>query len=539
MRNKQISFGSEARAKMLEGVNALGNAVKVTLGPKGRNVVIVQEMGGKPHLTKDGVTVAKSIKFADQQMNVGAELIKEVSTLTNSAAGDGTTTSTVLAQAMVVEGAKLLTAGMSPIELKRGMDIALKALLKKLPELRFEINPENLARVTNISANSDEDVGNTVAEALLKTGSKGSITLEPGPGFDSWIEERKGYTFDRGYAHALFSENHDRGMVKLSQPLIYVSNDEINDLAPLLPLLEVIAKSNPRRSILFIAPEFSDVVIQTLTVNNSRNILNCCAVKAPGFGDRRFEYLEDLAAYTGTVAVDSNKGILPERITLQDLGTANVVTVSRTETTIIDGAGQADVIEARKAIIEEEMNNDETHQYRKDRLKERITSLSGIAVTIRMAAISEVELKEKKDRFDDAIAAGRAALDEGVVPGGGVTLLRLVTALEGVVGKNREQDSGIEIIRNAIQIPFHQILANAGLNSARYRPEEFKGLEGVDASTGEVVDMLEAGIIDPAKVTRVALENSVSVAGNILTTEAIVMIDSSETFSAFEEHLMK
>ena len=246
-----------------------------------------------------------------------------------------------------------------------------------------------------------------------------------------------------------------------------------------------------------------------------------------------------MAAYTGTVAVDSNKGILPERITLQDLGTANVVTVSRTETTIIDGAGQAEVIEARKAIIEEEMNNDETHQYRKDRLKERITSLSGIAVTIRMAAISEVELKEKKDRFDDAIAAGRAALDEGVVPGGGVTLLRLVTALEGVVGKNREQDSGIEIIRNAIQIPFHQILANAGLNSARYRPEEFKGLEGVDASTGEVVDMLEAGIIDPAKVTRVALENSVSVAGNILTTEAIVMIDSSETFSAFEEHLMK
>ena len=539
MRNKQISFGSEARAKMLEGVNALGNAVKVTLGPKGRNVVIVHEMGGKPHLTKDGVTVAKSIKFADQQMNVGAELIKEVSTLTNSAAGDGTTTSTVLAQAMVDEGAKMLTAGMSPIELKRGMDIALHVLLKKLPELRFEITPENLARVTNISANSDEDVGNTVAEALQKTGSKGSITLEPGPGFDSWIEERQGYTFDRGYAHALFAENHDRGVVKLSQPLIYVSNDEINDLTPLLPLLETIAKLTPRRPILFIAPEFSDVVIQTLTVNNSRNILNCCAVKAPGFGDRRFEYLEDLAAYTGAITVDTNKGITPERITLQDLGSANVVTVNRVETTIIDGAGVSEVIESRKAIIEEEMNNDETHQYRKDRLKERITSLSGIAVTIRMAAISEVALKEKKDRFDDAIAAGRAALDEGVVPGGGVTLLRLVTALDGVVGKNREQDAGIDIVRNAIQVPFHQILANAGLNSARYRPEEFKGLEGVDASTGEVVDMLEAGIIDPAKVTRVALENSVSVAGNILTTEAIVMIDSTETLSAFEEHLMK
>lgn len=539
MRNKQISFGQAARNKMLEGVNELGNAVKVTLGPKGRNVVIIHDMGGKPHLTKDGVTVAKSIKFADQQKNVGAEMIKEVSTLTNTSAGDGTTTSTVLAQAMVNEGAKLLTAGMSPIELKRGMETALQVLLKKLPELRFAITPENLSRVTNISANSDEDVGNTVAEALQKTGSKGSITLEPGPGFDSWIEERKGYVFDRGYVNALFSEGHDRGLIKFSNAFVYVSNDDINDLAPLLPLLEEVTKQNPRRPILFIAPEFNDVVIQTLTVNNSRNILNCCAIKAPGFGDRRFEYLEDLAAYTGAMIVDTNKGVGAQRITINDLGSASTITISRNETAIIDGRGNDEHIENRKLIIEEEMNNADTAKYRVDRLKERLTSLAGIAVTIRMAAISEVALKEKKDRFDDAIAAGRAALDEGVVPGGGVTLLRLVSALDGVVGKNREQDSGIDIVRKAIQVPFHQILENAGINAARYRPEEFEGLQGVDASTGEIVDMLEAGIIDPAKVTRVALENSVSVASNILTTEAIVMIDPSETLSAFEEHLMK
>lgn len=539
MRNKQISFGQAARNKMLEGVNELGNAVKVTLGPKGRNVVIIHDMGGKPHLTKDGVTVAKSIKFADQQKNVGAEMIKEVSTLTNTSAGDGTTTSTVLAQAMVNEGAKLLTAGMSPIELKRGMETALQVLLKKLPELRFAITPENLSRVTNISANSDEDVGNTVAEALQKTGSKGSITLEPGPGFDSWIEERKGYVFDRGYVNALFSEGHDRGLIKFSNAFVYVSNDDINDLTPLLPLLEEVAKQTPRRPILFIAPEFSDVVIQTLTVNNSRNILNCCAIKAPGFGDRRFEYLEDLAAYTGALIVDTNKGITAQRITINDLGNASTITINRNETAIIDGRGNDEHIESRKSIIEEEMNNADTAKYRVDRLKERLTSLAGIAVTIRMAAISEVALKEKKDRFDDAIAAGRAALDEGVVPGGGVTLLRLVSALDGVVGKNREQDSGIDIVRKAIQVPFHQILENAGINAARYRPEEFEGLQGVDASTGEIVDMLEAGIIDPAKVTRVALENSVSVASNILTTEAIVMIDPSETLSAFEEHMMK
>ena len=539
MRNKQISFGQAARNKMLEGVNELGNAVKVTLGPKGRNVVIIHDMGGKPHLTKDGVTVAKSIKFADQQKNVGAEMIKEVSTLTNTSAGDGTTTSTVLAQAMVNEGAKLLTAGMSPIELKRGMETALQVLLKKLPELRFAITPENLSRVTNISANSDEDVGNTVAEALQKTGSKGSITLEPGPGFDSWIEERKGYVFDRGYVNALFSEGHDRGLIKFSNAFVYVSNDDINDLTPLLPLLEEVAKQTPRRPILFIAPEFSDVVIQTLTVNNSRNILNCCAIKAPGFGDRRFEYLEDLAAYTGAMIVDTNKGITAQRITINDLGNASTITINRNETAIIDGRGNDEHIESRKSIIEEEMNNADTAKYRVDRLKERLTSLAGIAVTIRMAAISEVALKEKKDRFDDAIAAGRAALDEGVVPGGGVTLLRLVSALDGVVGKNREQDSGIDIVRKAIQVPFHQILENAGINAARYRPEEFEGLQGVDASTGEIVDMLEAGIIDPAKVTRVALENSVSVASNVLTTEAIVMIDPSETLSAFEEHMMK
>ena len=537
MRNKQLSFGTEARNKMMEGINELGNAVKVTLGPKGRNVVIVDDMGMRPHVTKDGVTVAKSIKFADQQKNVGSQMIKEVSELTNTLAGDGTTTSTVLAQAMVYEGNKFIATGVSPMELKRGMDLALRTLLKKLPDMRYDITPENLYRITNISANSDTDVGDNVAKALNLAGSKGVITLEPANAFDSWIEERQGYVFDRGWYNSTFAETHAKGVINYMEPKFIVSNDEITDLNSIVPLLEAAAKA--KKTLIIIAPDFSPEVISALSVNNSRKILLACAIKAPGYGDRRSEYLEDVAIFTGTTLLNRSKGILPSTLTLDTLGTAKSITITKTNTAIIDGASDAETIAARIESLETEIADETTHPFQRDRLKERITSLAGIAVTIRMGAVSEIVLKEKKDRFDDAIAAGRAALEEGVVPGGGVTLIRLAKELEGLTGNNNEQNIGIGVIREALKVPFYQILRNAGIEPARYHIEEFTDVQGVDASTGEIVNMLESGIIDPAKVTRVALENSISVAGVILTTEAIVYLDPKETISGYGEHLMK
>lgn len=537
MRNKQISFGDESRNKMLEGIAELGKAVMVTLGPKGRNVVIVNDMGGKPHVTKDGVTVAKSIKFKDQQKNAGAEMIKEVSDLTNTAAGDGTTTSTVLAHAMVTEGSRYVTSGMNPMDLKRGMDLALKMVLAELPNLKMEITPENLNLITNISANSDTEIGNIVAKALNQAGAKGTITLENAVGFDSWIEERKGYGFDQGWLSQYFTEKHFNSEIKYENPLIMVSAEIINDFKSILPLLESIAKST--RPIIIVGEDFSPEFISAMANNYSRGILKCCLIKGPGFGERRKEALEDISIYTGALLAGADNGVPVSSLTIDKLGTCKSILVTRTKTSIIDGAGSAESIEERMDVLEKQSTEIDIHPFTANRLKERVAALAGVAVTIRIGAISEIESKEKRDRFDDALAAGRAALEEGIVPGGGVTLIRLTKVLENLTGDNVDQTTGIGIVRHAMQVPFRQILLNAGIESARYRVEEFKDLEGVDASTGEVVDMLERGIIDPAKVTRVALENSVTVSGMILTTEAIVYLDASESMSTFEQHMMK
>ena len=343
--------------------------------------------------------------------------------------------------------------------------------------------------------------------------------------------------FDRGWYNSTFAETHAKGVINYMEPKFIVSNDEITDLNSIVPLLEAAAKA--KKTLIIIAPDFSPDVISALSVNNARKILLACAIKAPGYGDRRSEYLEDVAIFTGTTLLNRSKGILPSTLTLDTLGTAKSITITKTNTAIIDGASDAETIAARIESLETEIADETTHPFQRDRLKERITSLAGIAVTIRMGAVSEIVLKEKKDRFDDAIAAGRAALEEGVVPGGGVTLIRLAKELEGLTGNNNEQNIGIGVIREALKVPFYQILRNAGIEPARYHIEEFTDVQGVDASTGEIVNMLESGIIDPAKVTRVALENSISVAGVILTTEAIVYLDPKETISGYEEHLMK
>ena len=537
MRNKQISFGDESRSKMLEGIAELGKAVMVTLGPKGRNVVIVNDMGGKPHVTKDGVTVAKSIKFKDQQKNAGAEMIKEVSDLTNTSAGDGTTTSTVLAHAMVTEGSRYVTSGMNPMDLKRGMDLALKTVLAELPKLKMEITPKNLNLITTISANSDAEIGDIVAQALNQAGAKGTITLENAVGFDSWIEERKGYGFDQGWLSQYFTEKHSNEGIKYDKPLIMVSSEAVNDFNLLLPLLESVAKS--ARPIIIIGEDFSPDFVSAMANNHSRGILKCCLVKGAGFGERRKEALEDIAIYTGALLAGIDNGVSLVGLTMDNLGTCDSIMITRTKTSIIAGAGSSEKIAERMATLEKQSTEIDIHPFTANRLKERVAALAGVAVTIRIGAISEIESKEKRDRFDDALAAGRAALEEGIVPGGGVTLIRLSKALENLTGDNSDQTTGISIVRHAMQVPFRQILLNAGIESARYRVEEFKNLEGVDAVTGEIVDMLERGIIDPAKVTRVALENSVTVSGMILTTESIVYLDASETMSTFEQHMMK
>lgn len=533
MRNKQVVLGASARTRLVRGINILGDAVKVTLGPKGRNVVIEGEYGAKPHITKDGVTVAKSIQLADYMENMGAQLLKDVSTKTNELAGDGTTTSTVLAQAMVNEGGKFVTAGMNPMDLKRGMDYALSVVLAELPKLSTPVTDDNLLRITTISANSDDEVGGVVAETLKEVGSNGSISYGESNTSTSELELKKGYTFENGWLAQYFVTDPAKLTAVLDNPLILLINEEMTVINDLVPLLTEIVKQN--RSLLVIARDVKDQAMATFVTNHVQSKLRCCVVRAPGFGDRRGQILEDLAIFTKGVSADSTKGINLKDLNVEMLGTAERVIIGKDSTTIIGGAGDDAAVANRLVELNTQLESLKGQTYDEEKMRERVSSLNGVTATIKIGASTDIENKEKRDRFDDAVSAGKAAMEEGVVAGGGASLISLAKKLEGLTGANEDQTNGIKIFYKALFVPFNQILKNANLEPACYIEKLTATNQGVDASTGEIVDMLEKGIIDPTKVTRLSLINSTSVAGLILTTEAAIALDPSESISADEQ----
>lgn len=537
-RNKEVSLGASSRKRMLIGMNILGDAVKITLGPKGRNVVIEQEYGRPPHITKDGVTVAKSIKLRDYQENMGAELIKSVSERTNKLAGDGTTTSTVLAQAMINEGIKSVTAGMNPMDLKRGMDIALQHVLPFLPALStpVETDSENLKRVTTISANSDEIIGNIVANALSTVGPLGSITFgESNHGKDAF-DVTTGFGMEAGWLANYFITDPARSEAVLENPLIMLVNEDFTTIDEgLVSMLGEVA--NSKRPLLIIARDCKDQAMATFVTNHAQSKLRCCVVKAPGFGDRRGQILEDLAIVTGATVIDSMIGRGFDTATTQYLGTVARAEIGKDKSTLIGGTDvAADAIKERlnNLHLQYQAMDPEEQIYEREKLKERMNSLAGKTAIIRIGASSELEMKEKRDRYDDAVAAGRAALEEGIVAGGGAALLNLERKLDTINLPNEDQMAGVNIFRRALRVPFDQILKNAGLEPAAYRSQLIDVNVGVDASDGTVGNMIAKGIIDPAKVTRVSLEHSTSIAGLFLTTEGAISLDPSESISADE-----
>ena len=521
MAAKDVKFGDDARSRMVQGVNVLANAVKVTLGPKGRNVVLDKSFGA-PTVTKDGVSVAKEIELADKFQNMGAQLVKEVASKTSDAAGDGTTTATVLAQAIVNEGLKSVTAGVDPMDIKRGIDKAVEAVTAELKKFSVPCKDRKaIAQVGTVSANADEAIGNIIADAMDKVGKEGVITVEEGKGLDNELDVVEGMQFDRGYLSPYFINNAQSQTVELDSPLILITEKKISNIRDLLPILEGVAKQG--RPLLIISEDVEGEALATLVVNNLRGILKVAAVKAPGFGDRRKEMLKDIATLTGGTVIAEEIGLSLEKATIQDLGHAKKVQIDKENTTIVDGAGEKTQIEARVLEIRKQVEV-ATSDYDREKLQERLAKLAGGVAVIKVGAATEVEMKEKKARVEDALHATRAAVEEGIVPGGGVALVRASKVLDGFKAGNEDQNIGVGILRRAIQEPLRQITKNSGdepsvvLNKVL----EGSGAFGYNASNGSYGDMIELGIIDPTKVTRLALQNSASVAGLLLTTEAMV-----------------
>jgi chaperonin GroEL len=520
MAAKEVRFSDDARQKMFAGVNVLANAVKVTLGPKGRNVVLDKSFGA-PTVTKDGVSVAKEIELEDKFENMGAQMVKEVASQTSDVAGDGTTTATVLAQAVLREGLKSVAAGMNPMDLKRGIDKATAAIVEELQNLSQPCEDEKaIAQVGSISANSDTEIGEIISEAMQKVGKEGVITVEEGSGLANELDVVEGMQFDRGYLSPYFINDADSQQVEHENPFILLHDKKISNIRDLLPVLEAVAKSG--RPLIIIAEDVEGEALATLVVNNIRGIVKVAAVKAPGFGDRRKAMLQDIAILTGGQVISEEVGLSLEKATLDDLGEAKKIQISKENTTVIDGAGRAEDIQGRVEQINREID-ESSSDYDREKLQERVAKLSGGVAVIKVGAATEVEMKEKKARVEDALHATRAAVEEGVVPGGGVALIRAVSSIK-VEGDNDDQNVGIAILRRAVQEPLRQIVANAGgdpsvvLNAVA----EGKGDYGYNAATGEYGDMIAEGILDPTKVTRYALQNAASVSGLLLTTEAMV-----------------
>jgi len=521
MAAKEVRFSDDARQRMFKGVNVLANAVKATLGPKGRNAVLEKSFGA-PTVTKDGVSVAKEIELKDKFENMGAQMVKEVASNTSDEAGDGTTTATVLAQAIIREGLKAVSAGRNPMDIKRGIDKGVTAAVDELKKLSKPCkNPKEIAQVGTISANADESIGKTIAEAMEKVGKEGVITVEEGSGLSNELEVVEGMQFDRGYLSPYFINNQQNQTTELEKPVILLVDKKISNIRELLPLLEGVAKSG--RPLVVVAEDIEGEALATLVVNNIRGILKVAGVKAPGFGDRRKAMLQDIAILTGGTVISDEVGLSLEKATLNDLGEAKKVVVEKENTTIIDGAGKPADIKARIESIRQQAE-EATSDYDKEKLQERVAKLSGGVAVIKVGAATEIEMKEKKARVEDALHATRAAVEEGVVPGGGVALIRVQRALEKLETANEDQSVGVRILSRSIEEPLRQIVDNAGEDAAVVlnRVKEGKGAFGWNAATGEFGDMLDEGILDPTKVTRLALQNAASVAGLLLTTEVMV-----------------
>ena len=519
---KEIKFNIEAREELKKGVDALANAVKVTLGPKGRNVIIEKKFGA-PHITKDGVSVAKEVELEEAFQNMGAQLVKEVASKTGDDAGDGTTTATVLAQAIVNVGLKNVTAGANPMDLKLGIDKAVACVVENIKSQAQEVNDDmaKIESVARISANNDSEIGKLIAEAMEKVKREGVITVEEAKGTDTTVEIVEGMQFDRGYISPYFVTNTEKMECEMENPYILIFDKKISSLKEMLPVLEATAQSG--RPLLIIAEDVDSEALATLVVNRLRGSLKICAVKAPGFGDRRKEMLEDIAVLTGGVVISEEKGLKLESTTIDMLGRAEKVTVDKENTTIVNGMGDKAAITARVAQIKAQIEKT-TSDYDREKLQERLAKLAGGVAVLYIGAASEVEMKEKKDRVDDALSATRAAIAEGIVPGGGVAYIRAISSLNDLKGDNEDETTGIEIIKRAIEEPLRQIVANAGVEGAVVvqKVKDGKGDFGYNARTGEYENFFAAGVIDPAKVTRVALENAASIAGMFLTTECVI-----------------
>ncbi len=521
MAAKDVRFGDSARARMVAGVNVLANAVKVTLGPKGRNVVLDRAFGA-PTVTKDGVSVAKEIELKDKLENMGAQMVKEVASKTSDIAGDGTTTATVLAQSIVNEGMKFVAAGMNPMDLKRGIDKAVIAITAELKNISKPCTTnKEIAQVGSISANSDSTIGDIIAGAMDKVGKEGVITVEDGTSLESELEVVEGMQFDRGYLSPYFINNADKQMAVLDDPFVLLYDKKISNIRDLLPVLEQVAKAG--KPLLIIAEDVDGEALATLVVNNIRGILKTCAVKAPGFGDRRKAMLEDMAILTGGTVIAEEVGLSLEKAALTDLGRAKRIEVGKENTTVIDGAGSADMIKNRVAQINKQAE-EATSDYDKEKLQERKAKLAGGVAVIKVGAATEVEMKEKKARVEDALHATRAAVEEGIVAGGGVALLRARSVITNLKGDNHDQDAGIKIVLRAIEEPLRQIVNNCGEEASVVvnKVLEGKGNFGYNAAIGEYGDMMEMGVLDPTKVTRIALQNAASVASLMLTTDCMV-----------------
>ena len=520
---KEILFNIDARDQLKKGIDTLANAVKVTLGPKGRNVIIEKKFGA-PHITKDGVTVAKEVELADAYQNTGAQLVKEVASKTGDDAGDGTTTATVLAQAIVAEGLKNVTAGASPMDIKRGIDKAVAKVVDSIKGQAEKVgdNYDKIEQVASVSANNDPVIGKLIADAMRKVSKDGVITIEEAKGTDTTIGVVEGMQFDRGYLSAYFVTNTEKMECEMEKPYILIYDKKISNLKDFLPILEPAVQTG--RPLLVIAEDVDSEALTTLVVNRLRSQLKICAVKAPGFGDRRKEMLEDIAVLTGGVVISEEKGLKLEQATIELLGTADKVTVSKDNTTIVNGAGDKENIKERCEQIKAQIVSTKS-DYDKEKLQERLAKLSGGVAVLYVGAASEVEMKEKKDRVDDALRATRAAIEEGIVPGGGVAYIRALDALEGFKGDNVDETTGIDIIKRAIEEPLRQIVANAGKEGAVVvqKVREGKADFGYNARTDVYENLHAAGVVDPAKVTRVALENAASIAGMFLTTECVIV----------------
>jgi len=518
---KDIQFGEDARAKMMVGVNKLADAVKVTLGPKGRNVVI-EKSWGAPTITKDGVSVAKEIELEDKFENMGAQMVKEVSSKTADIAGDGTTTATVLAQSIAKEGVKAVAAGMNPMDLKRGIDKAVTAVVAELASLSKEVqNQDEIAQVGTISANGDAEIGKIIADAMDKVGKEGVITVEEAKGLETELDVVEGMQIDRGYLSPYFVTDTERMEANLDHPYILLFEKKISNMRELLPVLEAVARTG--KPLLIIAEDIEGEALATLVVNKVRGVVNVAAVKAPGFGDRRKAMLEDMAILTGAKVISEDLGLKLENVTLEDLGTAAAVKIAKDTTTVVDGAGDTAAIEGRVALIRKQIE-DTTSDYDKEKMQERLAKLAGGVAVIKVGAATETAMKEKKDRVDDALHATRAAVEEGIVAGGGVALLRARKALDTVKGINHDEDTGVNIIRRALEEPLRQIVANGGGESSVVVNEvsNNKGHYGYNAQTEEYGDLVKMGVIDPTKVTRSALQYAASIAGLLITTEAMI-----------------